>query len=145
MTNIASALKVEIARLARKQIRSKVESLKKAVSSQRGEIAALKRRAQTAEQELRRLGKTVPKAKLVVTAESTAFVRFSAKELATQRERLGLSAEDCGYLLGASGQSVYNWESGKVTPRAGHLPAIEALKKLGKRQAQAALAARTTA
>ena len=142
MPNIASVLKSEIVRIARKEIRSEVESLKKAISSQRAEIAALKRRAQALEQELRRAGMNRPKPMPVATDESPKALRFSAKGLAKQRQRLGLSAEDCGFLLGASGQSVYNWEAGKTRPRATHLPAISALRSLGKKQAAAFLATR---
>jgi DNA-binding transcriptional regulator YiaG len=55
--------------------------------------------------------------------------------MAAQRRRLGLSAAECGLLIGASAQSVYNWEEGKARPRAQHLPAIFALRHLGRRQA----------
>jgi DNA-binding transcriptional regulator YiaG len=67
-------------------------------------------------------------------------LRFSAKGLASQRQRLALSAEDCGLLLGTSGQSVYNWETGKARPRAKYLPAIAALRSMGKKAAAAQLA-----
>lgn len=108
----------------------------------RAEIAALKRRSQALEQELRRLSKASPKAasKLAADEETSQTVRFSTKGLASQRKRLGLSAEDCGLLLGASGQSVYNWEAGDTRPRLNHLPAIAALRSLGKKQAAAHLA-----
>jgi hypothetical protein len=147
MPNIAFVLKSEIVRIARKEIRSEVESLKKAVSMQRGEIAALKRRAHALEQDLRRFGKILPKPVPMPLAvgKPPKSLRFSAKGLAKQRQRLGLSAEDCGFLLGASGQSVYNWESGSARPRATHLPAIAALRALGKRQAAAVLATRKAA
>ena len=46
MPNIASVLKTEIARVARKEVRSEIGSLKKATATYRTEIAALKRRAQ---------------------------------------------------------------------------------------------------
>ena len=68
--------------------------------------------------------------------------RFSAKGLLAQRRRLGLSAADCGVLLGTSAQSVYNWEAGKVRPRARHLAAIAALRTLGKKDAAAHVAER---
>jgi DNA-binding transcriptional regulator YiaG len=141
MPNIASLLKAEIARVARKEVRLEVEPLRKTLSSYRADIAALKRRAQAAEQELKMLQKAQPKKPSAPSAEemSSRSTRFSAKGLLSQRKRLGLSAEDCGLLLGASGQSVYNWESGKKRPRAQHLAAIVALKTLGKRSAAAAL------
>ena len=44
-------------------------------------------------------------------------------------------SDDCGLLLNASGQSVYNWESRAAGPRSKHMPAIAAMRKLGKRQA----------
>jgi hypothetical protein len=44
MPNIATILKAEILRLARKEVRSEVEGLKKASTLYRSEIAALKRR-----------------------------------------------------------------------------------------------------
>ena len=61
--------------------------------------------------------------------------RFSAKGLAAQRQRLGLSAAEMASLLGVSGQSVYRWEQGKSRPRATQMPAISAMRTMGKREA----------
>jgi len=143
MPNIASVLKSEISRVARKEIRAEVESLKKSISTHRTEIAALKRRSQSLEQELRKLGKASTKPTPASSDESGKSLRFSAKGLASQRQRLGLSAEAVGLLIGASGQSIYNWEAGKARPRTSHLAAIAALKGLGKKQAAEVLASRT--
>ena len=66
MPNIASILKSEIARVARKEVRGETLGLMKAVSAYRAEIASLKRRTQALEQELRRLGKASVKAAPVV-------------------------------------------------------------------------------
>jgi len=141
MPNIASILKSEIARVARKEVRGETLGLKGAVSACRAAIAALRRRAEALEKELRRLSKASAKAAPVAAKEvSPQKLRFSAKSLASQRRRLGLSADDCGRLVGASGQSVYNWEAGKARPRAAHLPAIATLRTLGKREAAARLA-----
>jgi len=143
MPNIASILKEEISRIARKEIRNEIENLKKLTVAQRAEIAALKRRMADIEKALRVLAKAHAKATPSQTraTESTKPTRFSAKGLASHRKRLGLSAEDCGLLVGASGQSIYNWESGKARPRDSHLAAIAELKKLGRKEALARLAA----
>ena len=141
MTNIASLLMGEMSRLARKEVRAQTTSLKKSVAMYRAEIAALKRRAQALELELRRLGKAQAQAVPVeVRAQPSRKLRFTAKGLASQRRRLGLSALDIGLLVGASGQSIYNWEEGKAHPRAKHLPAIAALRTMGKKEASARLA-----
>lgn len=141
MANIASLLKSEIARVARKEVRGETAALKKAVSAYRSEIAALKRRAHALESELRRLGKSAGKqaAAPAEGEESSRALRFSPKGLASQRKRLGLSAQDCGLLVGASGQSIYNWEDGKARPRAKHLKALAALRSMGKKDAAARL------
>ena len=61
--------------------------------------------------------------------------------MAANRKRLGLSAADFGLLVGATGQSVYAWESGKAKPRSEALAAIAALRGIGKLEAEAGLAA----
>jgi DNA-binding transcriptional regulator YiaG len=143
MANIASLLKSEISRVARKEVRAETAALKKAVSSYRSEIAALKRRAQALESDLRRLSKAAGKAAALPAASDddapARAQRFSAKGLASQRKRLGLSAHECGLLVGASGQSIYNWEDGKARPRAKHLQALAALRGMGKKDAAARL------
>ena len=146
MPNIASLLKSEISRVARKHVRGENLALKKAVSAHRSEIAALKRRTHALEQQLRRLSTVSARASPARETEAPAErARFSAKGLLSQRRRLGLSAADCGKLVGASGQSVYNWEAGKARPRAKHLSAIAALRKMGKKEAAGRLASPKTA
>ena len=140
MPNIATTLKQEISRIARREIRGETTALKKAAATYRAEIAALKRRAGDLEQQLRRLTKAIGKAPTNSAGDAPpARTRFSAKGLASQRRRLGLSASDVGLLVGTSSQSVYNWEQGKARPLARHLPAIAALKGMGKRQVAARL------
>ena len=138
MPNIATALKQEISRIARREIRGETTALKKAATNYRSEISALKRRAQALEQQVRRLTKS--KAPPEADQDgSPVNIRFSAKGLASQRKRLGLSATDAGLLVGASSQSIYNWEQRKSRPLARHLPAIAALRGMGKREVAARL------
>ncbi|EHR72069.1 hypothetical protein BurJ1DRAFT_3260 [Burkholderiales bacterium JOSHI_001] len=140
MPNIASILKAEISRVARKEVRAEVQALKKSTSTYRSEISALKRRIQELEQNLRRLGKTKPTPKTEAASETDQNLRFSAKGLASTRKRLGLSAQECGLLVGASGQSIYKWELGKARPRASNLPGLVALRTMGKKEAAQRLA-----
>lgn len=139
MPNIASILKDEITRLARKELKANTESLKKAVAIYRSEIAALKRRVEALERQAKRTEKVVRKAAPTETAEGAGSRRWSPKGFATHRQRLGLSASDYGKLLGISGLSVYKWEGGEVRPRTKYLPAIAAVRQLGKREALARL------
>jgi DNA-binding transcriptional regulator YiaG len=141
MPNIATILKEEITRLARKELRGENAALRKASAQYRSDIARLKRSVQELERQLVRISKGIaPKPTLLPEDAVTVAKRFGAKGFAAQRQRLGLSAAELGVLLNCSGQSVYKWEQGKARPRAGHMPAILALGKLSKAQAVEALA-----
>lgn len=142
MPNIASILKEEITRLARRELRREVEGLKKASTRHRSEIAALKRDITRLEKLVKRLGKSLTRGHPSdVASETTTQMRFSAKGLTSQRKRLGLSAADFGTLIGVTAQTIYNWEAGKSRPRPQQLEALAKVKKMGKRQASALLTA----
>lgn len=143
MPNIGSVLKSEIARVSRKELRAETGALKKAITQYRGQIAELRRRTQALEQQVKRLGKTSARgAPAAAQADESAGpqVRFSAKSLASQRKRLGLSAAAVAKLLGVSALSVYKWESGNTRPRAKQIQAIAGLRKMGRREAAEKLA-----
>jgi DNA-binding transcriptional regulator YiaG len=143
MANIGTVLKQEIARIARKEQKGELQQLKKTVAQYRGQIAQLRRRLQALEQQVRRQGRGGSRtaAPLAAEPDEGPQLRFSAKGLAAQRKRLGLSAASVAKILGVSALSVYKWESGKTRPRARQLEAISALRKMGKREAIAKLAA----
>jgi len=138
MPNIGSVLKTEISRVSRKEVRSETQALKKSVSQYRAQIADLKRRMQALEQQVKRLGKVTTRIaapQAAAEAEAESHLRFSAKGLASQRKRLGLSAAAVARLLGVSALSVYKWESGKTRPRARQIEAIATLRGMGRREA----------
>lgn len=142
MPDIATVLKDEIARLARRELRREMEPLKKIIARQRTEVAELKR-------QLGELGKQVAsgekrrKIASTVTADNNSATRFrfSAQGLRALRERLDLSAAGFGTLVGVSAQTIYNWESEGSSPREKQLAAIAALRGIGKREAAARLRA----
>lgn len=140
MPSIASVLKSEIIRLARKEIKQEVAQLRKQVTAHRSALAALKR--QVAEVDKRaKQGIRSARAPLKAVPAGDSAARFSAKGLKTLRAKLGLSAADFGRLAGVSGQSIYNWEAGKAKPQKAQLAALQPLRTLGKRAAIAQLEA----
>jgi DNA-binding XRE family transcriptional regulator len=142
MSNIATALKSEIARIARKEVRAETLQIKKQSAHYRSQIASLKRLVAALDRQLRRHPKGGSTASVAPGKEAPAAdgLRFRSKGFAAHRRRLGLSAAQAGALLGVSGQSIYHWETGKAKPRASQMPAIAALRKLSKTQAAAAVA-----
>lgn len=135
MANIASLLKSEISRIARKEIRAETETLKKASAQYRGDIAALKRRLAEQDRLIAKLRKNKPTAPADDKVEESSQLRFRADGFASLRKKLGLSAADMGKLLGVSLQTIYHWEKGQSKPRANQLQAIAAIRNLGKRSA----------
>ena len=140
MHNIGTILKEEIARISRKQSRSETEQLKKANAHYRSEIAQLKRRLQDIERQLARLGKAGPSraggAPAAQEESEGRQIRYSAKSLASQRRRLGLSAASLAKLLDVSALSVYKRDSGNTRPRHMQIESIAKLRSMGRREAQ---------
>ena len=165
MATLANALKEEISRLARKEVRQQTTGTVKSVAQFERDIAALKSQVEDLRHTLSALrtpdasGRTVKKktagkkaaskkapAKKQGEAEKadgakpasgkrSARAQFSPAALKSSRERLGLSADNYGKLIGVSGLSIYNWEQGKARPRESSIAALASMKGIGKREA----------
>ncbi len=148
MTAFSDVFRAEVVRIARKEIKGELRALRKTVTAQRSEIAALKRDVKGLVSQVRALHKVA--ARQASAGEATAQdteaparrkrrFQFKAEALSAKREHLGISQQAMAALLEASALSVYKWESGKVTPRAAQLERIQAVLKMGKRDARAKL------
>ena len=141
MPNIATVLKEEIRRLAKKEAKSQVAPLRKTTTQHRRDIAALKRELREQERRNAKLEKALARG---MTAGASAprvdtAPRFSPTWLAKHRAKLGLSAADYAKLVGVSGLTIYNWEKGKTRPRTAQLEALAVVRGMGKRQVVARL------
>lgn len=147
MPNIASIVKAEIARLARKEIRTEIEGLKKANSQHRAAIAQLRRELVDAQKQMMRLRQpSGSRTARVPVAQDTGDAtprRFSASRLAAHRAKLKLSAADYGKLVGVSGATAYLWEKGQTRPPSAQVQALGALKHLSRKAIQERLAKST--
>lgn len=136
MPNLASTLKVEIARVARKEVRAETESLKRASAQHRSAIAHLKRELEHLQKDLRQaralaIGSQAA-GPVAVDGHHQKQRRFSAARLAAHRTKLGLSAADYGKLVGMSGATIYNWEQGKSRPDERHLARVVAVRSMSQ-------------
>jgi DNA-binding transcriptional regulator YiaG len=145
MQNFAAALKEEIRRLARKEIRAQISAMKRAVGQYRHDIARIKRQLAACQRQLARVeaGATRGLRQAAVDdAASQPRNRFSSRSVRAQRRRLRLSAAEFGRLVGVSGQTIYQWEQGKSRPRKSQFAALVALRSTRRRDALARLDAR---
>lgn len=127
--------------MARKELKAELQSVRKAVTAHRSEIAALKRDVKTLTAQLKasqRISQATSKPSSQAPAAPPTNRRpreFSAEALVEKRTELGLTQKEMATLLQASAISVSKWELGKTQPRAAQLDRIQAVLKLGKRKA----------
>jgi DNA-binding transcriptional regulator YiaG len=143
MPNIAAVLKAEIARVARKEVRGVIDSLRKANTAHRSEVAALKRRLQELERQMKKQPRAVARSPSAATAAAAdqGGLRFRAAGMAKNRERLGLSAREFGLLIGVSAQAINAWEQGNAKPVGEQLAIVASLRGVTKAEAAERLAA----
>ena len=141
MPDLVGALREEIRKQARKEIRATLDRTKKLVSNHRQEIAQLKRELAAAHKRLAFLESCEKKRITDGTQKEpdTSKLRFSAKSVKSHRNRLGFSADEYGLLLGVSAQTIYQWERGKSRPRKSQLAALAEMRAIGKKEARSRL------
>ncbi len=128
MATFAESFKREVARVARKELKNEIDSLRKTLTVHLSEIAGLKKQITAAQIETRRLARSKRAASKSVIQTDPKHVQetvrsrpgrkavFTAGRLKAQRTRLGLTQEQMGKLLGVSSLSVWKWESGSSAP-----------------------------
>ncbi len=137
MSNLALALKQEIARLARREARSLTRSLSRSSAQFRRDIAELKRQNAKLRTEMARLQRQTQSNGIAAPAPAgDKKPRFSAASVRSQRRRLGVSAADYARLIGVTAHTIYQWEHGASKPRRAQLAAIAAVRGLGKTEAR---------
>ncbi len=136
MPNIATVLKQEITRLARKEAKALTTATRKASAQHRRDIAELKRQVKALSTHVAFLERQERTRAAEPLPETTASGRrFSPQGLKAHRGRLELSAGDYAELVGVSAQTIYNWEHGQSKPRPQQAAALVAIRGVGKREA----------
>jgi DNA-binding transcriptional regulator YiaG len=138
MPNIAKILKEEISRVARRELRSQLEGMRKSVTQHQREISSLKARLKTLERKVATLEKMTAKPGATPAVEPPVKQpRFVPKGLVSMRKRLGLSAADLAGLMGVTAQTIYNWEGGTTRPKTEQQAKLASLRSVGKRAIRA--------
>jgi DNA-binding transcriptional regulator YiaG len=140
MQNVAQALKAEIIRVSRKEIKMSVDpirtsniTLKKTVIDLKKKVSAL----ETQNKNILSAQNTSFALPTQVTPDSQKKLRLSPKSIRTLRTKLGLSQESFAKLLGVSSQAVYGMEhkEGQLKLRAKTLANLVAVRGYSKTDA----------
>jgi DNA-binding transcriptional regulator YiaG len=141
MPNLSQALKTEISRISRHEIKTSIRPLHSSTIGLKKTVAELKKRIGVLESENKRLlssHKTVEAKLAQVSPEEVEKIRITSKSIRALRAKLGLSQEEFGKLIGVSSQNVFVMEhkDGRLRFRGNTLNNIMAVKGIGKREAK---------
>ena len=134
MPDVATVLKQEITRLARKEVRAvaqhqskQIQSLKATIRNLRDQVASLEKSLSAALKNGSQRNARPP------ASEEGRPIRISAKAIRSQRKRLKLSQAKMANLLGVSTATVFLWESGRTSPRGKNREAVAEMRAMGIR------------
>ena len=144
MGKLETTIKLEIERLAKREIhkvsvplKRDVRSLKNAVSELRKALLPLERFTADRQKELAKR-----EICLEVSPEELKKSRLSPRLIKTLRKKLRITQKELAILLGVTVGAAHQWEIGKFTPKADKKAALAALRKLGRTEVKKLLAQR---
>ncbi len=137
MPDVATVLKQEIRRLAKKEIMIVAADQSKQIRGLKGTVRDLRKQVAALEKNVRTLAARPQSRPQTETEEKS--IRISARSIRSHRKRLGLTQAQMSKLLGVSTASVTFWESGRTSPRGKNRQAIAELRTMGSRDAKVML------
>jgi len=136
MAKLEKVFREEIARLAKKQIKSnsgefnrRYQSVRKLIADQKKQIDELKTKLNVLEKRLDGAG--VPESiSKTVSEEKVKKARISPRLIKIQRKRLNLNQTKFARLVGVSLPTIRAWEQGRALPRGNNLAGFIAVRGL---------------
>ena len=144
MGNLDKALKSEIARISRREIKTRIDEIARSNTRLRKNVADLKKRVVFLERENKNLlGETKKHQSedLEKRYKKSRKARLTSKGVRNLRSRLGVTQGDFAKLLGTAPHSVYLWEhkGGVLNVRKKTREALLAIRGLGAKDARSKL------
>jgi DNA-binding transcriptional regulator YiaG len=140
MSNIIQALKAEIIRLSRKEIKASVNPLRKSNFALKKAVWDLKNTVSALQAENKRLSalcKSMQGNQPNVPPEAAEKARFTSKGIRILRTKLGLSQDSFAKLLDVSTQAVYvmeHKEGKRLKLRPATMSNLLSVRRMGKRE-----------
>ena len=137
MPSIATLLREEISKIARKEVQDQVSELKQTVREQREAIARLEKQIGPAKAKAATkppAAKPAAKVRKASAGDKRKQLRIAPNTIKKHRKRLKLSQAELGQLLNVSTNTVLRWEAGTSKPRSKHLPGLDQLRTISKRE-----------
>jgi len=130
---LESTIKLEIQRLAKREVRATFFPLRREVRTIRLRLSSLSKNFSVLKRMTKELHLEEAKPKLEATPEEVKASRLTPDRIRGLRKKLGISMRELGVLTGTSLGAVLSWEKGKFRPRGEKKAALVALRKMRKR------------
>ena len=140
MGKLESTIKLEIQRLAKREVRATFFPLRREVRTIRLRLSSLSKNFSVLKRMTKELHLEEAKPKLEATPEEVKASRLTPDRIRGLRKKLGISMRELGVLTGSSLSSILSWEKGKFKPRGDKKAALVGLRKLRKRDVRKLLA-----
>jgi DNA-binding transcriptional regulator YiaG len=140
MPSFAATLKLEVRRLAAREIKRALRPLRriqKQVKTLRYVSRAQRRSLATIQRRFERLKGRVATGQAAMRGAGRKHSPVSPEMVRSIRSRFGMTRLQFAKLLEVSPGSIFGWEQGRTTPRGGSQARILALRKVGAREARA--------
>ena len=138
MPNYTAVLNEEIARIARKEVKTVCEPLAAKVIEQKRKISDQGKIIAELEKKVDLLEEILGFEDIIdasdITEEEVAKSRVTPKYISSLRAKHELSRNEMAVLLDINPNSIYLWESGRATPRTDAKAKLIKMKQMGKRE-----------
>lgn len=139
MNTFSNAFRAEVVRMARKELKPELQGMRKAITSHRSEIAALKREVKGLTSQLKTAQRQARPGGAALSSDQTKVSKRNAGEdfvfapelLAQMRSALGATQIEMASLLTVSPLAYSRWEKGQAQPRTKQLLKIEEIARMG--------------
>jgi DNA-binding transcriptional regulator YiaG len=136
--NVMGVLRAEIRRLARKETKQELSSMRRQLAQMRRLLAESRRRVNEIEARAKQAARGALRASAAAggdeTDEDGRQIRFSPAWVKKHRTKLGMSRLVYARLVGVSPQTIMGWEAGRTRPRRGALRSWRAIRAKGVRE-----------
>ena len=135
MPNVAQVLREEITRLARKEVRTACDPLRKHLRTLRQTVKSQQETITKLDEALAKVATLSPdtSASLSAPEEEDTRARVTPASIKRHRNRLKLSQAQLGTLLDVSTNTILRWEAGTSKPRDQYRGRLLKMRDLGRR------------
>jgi DNA-binding XRE family transcriptional regulator len=139
MPNYTVVLNEEIARIARKEIKTELDPLLKKHSNLKKRVSELNKTVAYLESKIYKLEKHLGIEDVIpveLSEEEVNKSRVNYKYILNVREKYNLSRREMAILLDVNANSIYLWENERANPRFEAKAKIIQLRNMGKKKVQ---------